>query len=53
MNGHFDLDCIKYAAASVGEDRTVLITHKASGRTKTVGTRTEWYGHWKNKNGGI
>lgn len=50
--GHFDLDCIKYAASSVGEKRSVRVTHKASGRDIIVPTRTEWYGHWKKKDGG-
>lgn len=50
--GHFDLDCVKYAAASAGEKRSVCVTHKSSGRSIIVPTRTEWYGHWKNKNGG-
>lgn len=52
LTGHFDLDAVKYAAASAGEKRSVLVTHKASGREIEVPTRTEFYGHWKNKNGG-
>lgn len=52
LTGHFDLDCVKYAAASAGEKRSVCVTHKSSGRSIIVPTRTEFYGHWKNKNGG-
>lgn len=50
--GHIDLDAFKYAAASVGEDRSVLVTHKASGRSISVKSRTEFYGHYKKKEGG-
>jgi len=49
---HFDLDAIKYAAASAGESRTVKVTHKVSGRHISVPNRTAWYGHWKKKEGG-
>ena len=52
LTGHFDLDCVKYAAASAGEKRSVCVTHKTTGRTLVVPTRTEWYGHWKTKTGG-
>jgi hypothetical protein len=50
---HFDLDCIKYGAASAGETRSVLITHKATGRQITLPNRTAFYGHWKKKEGGM
>jgi len=50
--GHFDLDPIKYAAASVGETRSVLVTHIASGKQKEYKTRTEFWGHHKKKAGG-
>lgn len=53
MKGHFDLDCIKYSAASVGEKRSVLVTNKSTKETWEVANRTEWYGHWKKKAGGI
>lgn len=52
LTGHFDLDCVKYASASAGEKRSVCVTHKTTGRTLVVPTRTEWYGHWKTKTGG-
>lgn len=47
-----DLDYVKYASASVGEKRTVVVTHKSSGREKEFKTRTEFYGRDKLKSGG-
>lgn len=49
---HFDLDCVKYAVSSVGEKREVRVIHRSSGREIIVPTRTDWYGHWKKKEGG-
>lgn len=48
----FDLDAVKYAAASVGESRTILVTHKVTGRTKEFKNKTEFHGRGKNKDGG-
>jgi hypothetical protein len=39
-----DMDYIKYACAAIGEKRTVLVTHTASGREMEFRTRTEFYG---------
>lgn len=50
--GVLDLDLYKYHAAAAGETRSVLVTHKASGREKEYSTRTEFYGDWRKKNGG-
>lgn len=50
--GVLDLDLYKYHAAAAGETRSVLVTHKASGREKEYKTRTEWYGDWRKKEGG-
>lgn len=47
-----DLDLFKYHAAAAGEKRSVLITHRASGRSIEMPTRTDWYGHYLKKNGG-
>ena len=47
-----DLDYVKYAAASVGEKRSIVVTHKSSGREKEFNTRTEFYGRDKAKTGG-
>lgn len=47
-----DLDLYKYHAAAAGETRSVLITHKASGRSFEMPTRTDWYGHYLKKSGG-
>lgn len=52
MRAILDIDYIKYAAASAGEKRQIKVVHKTSGREKIFKTRTEWYGHWKNKDGG-
>lgn len=48
---HFDLDFIKYAAASVGEKREVKVVNKVSGNEYLVKNRTEFYG--TNKKGGL
>lgn len=47
-----DLDFVKYAIASVGEDRTIEVTHIPSGKIKSFNTRTEFYGHHSKKEGG-
>jgi hypothetical protein len=47
-----DLDYVKYSAASVGEKRSIIVTHKASGREKEFDTRTSFYGRDKAKSGG-
>lgn len=48
-----DADFIAYAVASAGEKRTVIVTHKPSGRQIEVGTRTEWHGDWRKRDGGM
>ena len=50
--GVLDLDLYKYHAAAAGEKRSVLVTHKSSGREKEYKTRTEFYGDWRKKSGG-
>lgn len=47
-----DLDYVKYASASVGEKRSIIVTHKTSGRQKEFNTRSEFYGRDKAKSGG-
>lgn len=47
-----DLDFCKYAAAAVGEERSILVVHKQSGDERKFKTRTEFYGRGKNKDGG-
>lgn len=47
-----DLDYVKYSAASVGEKRSIIVTHKASGREKEFSTRSEFYGRDKARSGG-
>lgn len=48
-----DGDLYKYAVAFVGEKRTVRVVHRKSGRELIVPTRTDFYGHWKKKEGGM
>lgn len=48
-----DLDAFKYAAAFIGEKRGVIVTHKTLGGAYEVNNRTEWYGDWRKKDGGI
>jgi hypothetical protein len=48
----FDYDYMKYSIASVCETRSIIATHIASGREKEFPTRTEFYGHYKKKDGG-
>jgi len=52
MKAVIDLDFVKYAIASVGEDRTIEVTHVPSGKKKVFKTRTEFYGHHAKKAGG-
>ena len=47
-----DSDFVCFEAASLAEKRSVVVTHKQSGRQKEFDTRTEFWGHWKTKSGG-
>ena len=47
-----DLDLYKYTAASAGEKRSIVVTHKASKKVKEFKTRTEFWGHHLKKSGG-
>lgn len=47
-----DIDYIKYAAAGVGETRSIVAVHKQSGREHPFTNRTEFWGRGKNKDGG-
>lgn len=48
-----DADFVAYACASAGEKRSVKVTHKDSGCSLEVDTRTSWYGDWRKKEGGM
>jgi hypothetical protein len=48
-----DIDPIKYAVASVSEKRTIKAVHRESGDEYDLKTRTEFYGHYKKKAGGL
>lgn len=47
-----DADFIAYACACAGETRSVKVTHKSSGKSLEIDTRTAWYGDWRKKEGG-
>lgn len=47
-----DLDAFKYSIAFAGEKRSVIITHKTTGKVYEVKSRTEWYGRGKAKDKG-
>lgn len=40
----FDLDYVKYSVASVGEKRSILVTHKKTGKKKEFENRTAFWG---------
>ena len=50
MKAVIDMDAIKYASAAVGEKRTIIVHHPASGRQLEFANRTAFYG--TNKKGG-
>lgn len=52
MRAIIDLDFVKYAIASVGETRSIVVTHIPSGKQQEFKTRTEFYGHHAKKAGG-
>lgn len=47
-----DLDFVKYMAASLGEERSILVTNKINGEEFSFKTRTEFYGRKRAKNEG-
>lgn len=47
-----ELDFVKYAVAAVGEKRSVLVTHKETGKTKEFANKTEFLGRSKKTIGG-
>lgn len=48
-----DLDIPKYHAAAAGEKRSVIITHPTTEDFFICDNRTQFYGHWIKKEGGI
>lgn len=48
----YDMDFVVFQAAALAEERTITVVHKQSGREKSFKTRTDFYGHWKKKQGG-
>lgn len=49
----FDYDYVKYSAASVGENKSIKAIHKTTGDEFDCKTRTDFWGHYKKKQGGI
>lgn len=47
-----DLDAFKYAAAYVGEKKSIIVTHRTEGWSEPFKTRTKFWGHHKKKAGG-
>ena len=47
-----DSDFLCFEAACLGEERSINVIHKQSGREKSFPTRTEFWGHWAKKSGG-
>ena len=48
-----DTDFILHAVACAGEQRSVKVIHKESGRELIVPNKTAFYGTWQRKDGGI
>jgi len=48
-----DGDPIKHKVSSAGEKRTIKVVHRQSGDEYDLKNRTEWYGHYKKKAGGL
>jgi len=53
MHAVIDLDLYKYHAAAAGEKRDVLVEHPTTGYSTVVKNRTEFYGHYLKKAGGV
>lgn len=49
---YVDADMFKYSIASVGEKRSITVTHNASGNQMDFDTRTDFWGRGKKKDGG-
>lgn len=47
-----DMDMYKYAAAHVGEKKSIVVTHKTEGWSEEYKNKTEFWGHHKKKAGG-
>lgn len=47
-----DLDMFLHHAANAAEKKSIIVKHKTTGWEKAFDTRTDFYGHWKKKEGG-
>lgn len=52
-NAVIDLDLYKYHAAAAGEKRSVRVINKSTGKSREFANRTEFYGDWRKKEGGV
>ena len=48
----FDYDATCFRAAAANQQRSIRCLHRPTGNTETFKTRTDFYGHWKRKEGG-
>ena len=48
----FDYDFLIYEAATIAEERYIIAKHIPSNRKFEFGTKTEFWGDWRKKNGG-
>lgn len=48
----FDYDFLLYQSACVTENSQIRVTNKITSEENIFKSRTEFYGHWKNKSGG-
>lgn len=47
-----DGDLLAFRCSAACERRYIVVTHKSSGNIKEFPTKTEFWGHWKKKDGG-
>lgn len=48
----YDADFVAFEASCLAEERSIVVTHKDSGRDKTFKTRTEFWGTKRSRDGG-
>ena len=48
----FDYDATCFRAAAANQQRSIRCLHRPTGNIETFKTRTDFYGHWKRKEGG-
>lgn len=48
----FDYDATCFRAAAANQEKSIQCLHKPTGNVEVFKTRTDFYGHWKRKEGG-